>query len=94
VSRGRRSVETASLGRQKLNGIAGPHNDGEKVLIAIRPESLTLSPFQPGQARPVVAGRVQARQYLGGRQTLHIAVERRHVWLKWAPDTMSMLDPD
>jgi TOBE domain len=64
------------------------------VLIAIRPESLTLRPFRPGQAHPAVAGRVQAHQYLGGRRTLRTAVEGRHVWLKWAPDAMSMLDPD
>jgi ABC-type Fe3+/spermidine/putrescine transport system ATPase subunit len=49
---GGQSIEIAGLGRQKLNGIAGPYSDGEEALIAIRPESLTLSSFPPGHAHP------------------------------------------
>ena len=47
------------------------------MLIAIRPESLTVSPDAPAPSLPSVAGRVQARQYLGGRQMLHVAVAGR-----------------
>jgi spermidine/putrescine transport system ATP-binding protein/putrescine transport system ATP-binding protein len=72
-----RKAEIAGLGLHKLNGQDGPRADGERVLVAIRPESLTLSPTAPGQTRPAVPGRIQARQYLGGRQILHVAIEGR-----------------
>lgn len=72
-----RSAEIAGLGPQLLNGHAGARRDGERVLIAIRPESLTVSPDAPAPSQPSVAGRVLARQYLGGRQMLHVAVAGR-----------------
>jgi ABC-type Fe3+/spermidine/putrescine transport system ATPase subunit len=72
-----RVAEIAGLGRQHLNGHAGPRGDGERVLIAIRPESMALSTTEPGPASPSVLGRVQARQYLGGRQILYVDVEGR-----------------
>ncbi len=72
-----RSAEITGLGDHKLNGKTGPRNDGDRVLVAIRPESLTLSPSAPEPPHPSVAGRVQARQYLGGRQILHVAIEGR-----------------
>ncbi|MGQ0567860.1 MAG: ABC transporter ATP-binding protein [Gemmobacter sp.] len=72
-----READIAGLGRQALNGQAGPFGDGDRVLIAMRPESLGLSPTDPGLALPAVPGRVQTRQYLGGRQILHIAVAGR-----------------
>ncbi len=72
-----RSAEIAGLGHQRLNGKTGTRNDGDRVLVAIRPESLTLSPTAPEPPYPSVAGLVQARQYLGGRQILHVAIEGR-----------------
>ena len=76
-----RWAEIVGLGPHKLNGHAGPRSDGTPVLVAIRPESLTLSQTAPETApelpQPSVAGRVQARQYLGGRQILHVAIEGR-----------------
>ena len=70
-------AEIAGLGRQAMNGQAAHRSDGARVLIAIRPESLTLTQTKPDPAGAAVAGRVQARQYLGGRQILHVAVEGR-----------------
>ena len=43
--------------------------------MAIRPESLAVHGAQPGPGS--VAGVVQARQYLGGRQMLHVAINGR-----------------
>jgi spermidine/putrescine transport system ATP-binding protein/putrescine transport system ATP-binding protein len=70
-------AEIAGLGPQLLNGHAGGRSDGDKVLVAIRPESLIVNPSAPAAQVPSVAGRVQARQYLGGRQMLHVAVAGR-----------------
>ncbi|MBM3615637.1 MAG: ABC transporter ATP-binding protein [Alphaproteobacteria bacterium] len=70
-------AEIAGLGPQRLNGQAGARQDGARVLVAIRPESLTLSPTAPEAPQPSVQGRITARQYMGGRQMLHVAVEGR-----------------
>jgi spermidine/putrescine ABC transporter ATP-binding subunit len=72
-----RMAEIAGLGRHPLNGAARDRNDGDRVLIAIRPEGLALSRTPPERPALAVAGRLQARQYLGGRQVLHVAVDGR-----------------
>lgn len=72
-----RRAEIIGLGSHKLNGQAGSRSDGERALVAIRPESLTLSAAKPHHSQPSVPGRIQARQYLGGRQVLHVAIEGR-----------------
>jgi spermidine/putrescine transport system ATP-binding protein/putrescine transport system ATP-binding protein len=72
-----RVAEVAGLGRHPLNGQAGSRVDGDRVLIAIRPESLALSPTEPAPTLAGVPGRVQARQYLGGRQILHVGLDGR-----------------
>ena len=69
-----RTAEIAGLG---LHPVAATpdRSDGDRVLVAVRPEG-----FIPTQVRPdgtSVAGRLTARQYLGGRQVLHVAVEGR-----------------
>ena len=70
-----RVADIAGLGRHALCGATTTGGDGERVVIALRPESLTPSATDPGA--PAVKGLVQARQYLGGRQILHIAVPGR-----------------
>ena len=110
-------AEIAGLGRHRLTGDGGSRGQGARVLIAIRPENLALSVTDPGRGQAAVLGRVQARQYLGGRQLLHIDVkdrtspiavstvalpgadpwegsEGRAVWLTWAPEAMTVLDPE
>jgi ABC-type Fe3+/spermidine/putrescine transport system ATPase subunit len=72
-----RVADISGLGRQAISTCAKARGDGSRVLIAIRPESLSLSQTRPDDAPGAVAGRVQARQYLGGRQLLHIAVDGR-----------------
>ena len=77
IQAGQRMADIAGLGRHALNGAAQGRNDGEKVLIAIRPEGLVLSQTPPETGGPSVTGRLRARQYLGGRQMLHVEVEGR-----------------
>ena len=88
-----RVADIAGLGRQRLNGHAGPCVDGDSVLIAIRPESLALSITDPGAAQASVAGRVQARQYLGGRQILHVSIEGRTAPVAVSTTAHPGLDP-
>jgi spermidine/putrescine transport system ATP-binding protein/putrescine transport system ATP-binding protein len=71
------AVDIAGLGRQLVNGAASSRSEGDRVLVAIRPEGFALSTTPPDQPAPAVAGRLTARQYLGGRQLLHVAVEGR-----------------
>jgi ABC-type Fe3+/spermidine/putrescine transport system ATPase subunit len=70
-----RTAEIVGLGLHPLNGAARDYGDGERVVVAIRPEGFAISATPtPG---PSAAGRLIARQYLGGRQLLHVAVEGR-----------------
>lgn len=68
-------AEIAGLGRHRLNGAVPACTDGDRVLVAVRPEGFALSATPP--AGPSVPGRLIARQYLGGRQVLYVAVEGR-----------------
>jgi spermidine/putrescine transport system ATP-binding protein/putrescine transport system ATP-binding protein len=74
-------AEIAGLGHQALTGTpevrAAPRGDGARVLVAIRPEGLTPGAAPPEAGVAAVSGRVVARQYLGGRQMLHVAIEGR-----------------
>lgn len=72
-----RRAEIAGLGTQTLHGVAGPRGNGDRVLVAIRPESLLLGATAPRPDTPSVPGRIKTRQYLGGRQILHVAIEGR-----------------
>ena len=95
---GHRVADIAGLGRHPLNGAANgceatPRNDGDTVLIAIRPEGLSVAQTQPQGPVPAVAGRLQARQYLGGRQILHVAIEGRAAPVAVASDAHRGEDP-
>jgi spermidine/putrescine transport system ATP-binding protein/putrescine transport system ATP-binding protein len=70
-----RAAEIAGLGRQPVKDAAPSRGDGDKVLVAIRPEGFSLSLTPPDGS--AVAGRLVARQYLGGRQVLQVAIEGR-----------------
>jgi spermidine/putrescine ABC transporter ATP-binding subunit len=64
-------VDVAGLAPIRINGQKA-RPDGEAVTVAIRPEKLALTAQAPdGRA---VKGRVQARQYLGGRHMLHVTI--------------------
>jgi spermidine/putrescine transport system ATP-binding protein/putrescine transport system ATP-binding protein len=74
---GLQTAEIGGLGRHALNGAARDRGEGDRVLIAVRPEGFVLSSTLPDGHGPAVAGHLLARQYLGGRQVLHVAVEGR-----------------
>ena len=69
------AVDVQALGRLRLHGQDEGRPEGAAVTVAIRPESLAVHGAQPGPGS--VAGVVQARQYLGGRQMLHVAINGR-----------------
>jgi ABC-type Fe3+/spermidine/putrescine transport system ATPase subunit len=71
---GVRLADVAGIGQVALTGAAASRNDGDRVLVALRPEGMALSRTRPGGPVPAVQGKLQARQCLGGRQLLHVAV--------------------
>jgi spermidine/putrescine transport system ATP-binding protein/putrescine transport system ATP-binding protein len=68
-------VEVQGLGRLRLSGQDVSRPDGTAATVAIRPENLIVHSNLPSSG--AVAGVVQARQYLGGRQMLHVAIAGR-----------------
>ena len=68
-------IDVQGLGRMPLSAHERIRPDGTTVTVAIRPESLEVHHTQP--MRSGVAGVLQARQYLGGRQMLHVTVPGR-----------------
>jgi spermidine/putrescine ABC transporter ATP-binding subunit len=86
-----RMADIAGLGNHALNAAASARNAGDRVLVAIRPEGFIPSQAQP--AGPAVVGRLMARQYLGGRQLLHVAVEGRSAPIAVSALAQSGIDP-
>jgi spermidine/putrescine transport system ATP-binding protein/putrescine transport system ATP-binding protein len=66
------SVEVEGLGTIVVADHMARHTDGAAFTLAIRPEKLSLATGKPGGQ--AIEGVVQARQYLGGRHMLHIAI--------------------
>lgn len=77
------------LGRVSLDGHQDGRPDGSAALLAIRPEKLSLHPAPPIAPGRGVPGVIKARQYLGGRQMLHVAVTGRD-----APVAVAVQDGD
>jgi spermidine/putrescine ABC transporter ATP-binding subunit len=76
VSRqGTAQIDIQGLGRVALNGHDDGRPDGATALVAIRPEKLALHVAAPTKA--AVEAVLQARQYLGGRQMVHVLVKGR-----------------
>jgi spermidine/putrescine ABC transporter ATP-binding subunit len=69
------TVDVQGLGRMSLNGQARDFRDGDHALIALRPEGFTLHQSRPATAFGVVQGILEARQYLGGQQILHVRID-------------------
>jgi spermidine/putrescine transport system ATP-binding protein len=69
------ALEMEGLGRIDLNGQAEDFRDGDPALVALRPEGFTLHHSRPASAFGMVQGTLQARQYLGGRQMLHVRID-------------------
>jgi ABC-type Fe3+/spermidine/putrescine transport system ATPase subunit len=50
---------------------------GERVLVSLRPEALALHLNPPQTPEPAIPARLVGRQYLGGRQMLHVQIDGR-----------------
>jgi spermidine/putrescine transport system ATP-binding protein/putrescine transport system ATP-binding protein len=76
-------AEVEGLGQVHLNGQARDLGPGAAALIALRPEGFSLHDRAPATAADsvaertggVVQGKLVARQYLGGRQMLHVQID-------------------
>jgi spermidine/putrescine ABC transporter ATP-binding subunit len=68
-------VAVEGLGRMEMNGHDDGRPHGSAAIVAIRPEKLMLSTRVPDCR--AVEGVVRARQYLGGRHMLHVAIPGR-----------------
>jgi ABC-type Fe3+/spermidine/putrescine transport system ATPase subunit len=77
VRSGLPTAEIAGLGSHALRDAVQHKGEGARVLVAVRPEGFALSLAQPEGPGPTVAGQLLARQYLGGRQLLHVALAGR-----------------
>jgi spermidine/putrescine ABC transporter ATP-binding subunit len=87
------AVEIAALGRHPLHDRDRERCDGDRVLVALRPEDLMLHPSRPEAPDSGVQGRLSARQYLGGRQLLHIEVAGRAAPIAVAAASSRQDDP-
>lgn len=83
-------LQIDGLGPQGIIGNL-PVAAGGKVLVAVRPEALSLSANPP--AGPLVAARLEARQYLGGRQILHVAIAGHPLPVAVAATSSATHDP-
>jgi ABC-type Fe3+/spermidine/putrescine transport system ATPase subunit len=86
-------ADIAGLGSVPLKGMATGRMEQEKVLIAVRPEGFTLARTPPADPRGGVQGRLMARQYLGGRQLLHVAIDGRETPVAVAAAAQRGVDP-
>jgi ABC-type Fe3+/spermidine/putrescine transport system ATPase subunit len=85
------TVQISELGSLALDMPDPGRTDGAGVLVAIRPENLTLHAARPSGA--TVEGRLVARQYLGGRQLLHVQVAGRDAPVAIAAPSSRKGDP-
>ncbi len=67
-------ADVEGLGRVNLNGQAQGFRDGDRAIAALRPEAFTLHCNQPDPKSGAVQGRLRTRQYMGGRQMLHVEI--------------------
>ena len=68
-------AKVAGLGTIHLNGKATTFAEATDAVVALRPEAISLHLDRPDPAAHAVAGTLRARQYLGGRQMLHVEVD-------------------
>ena len=77
ISRGQAELETAGLGRISTQaGETGTFQEGDDIVVAIRPEKLVLSGDRNG-GREGVRGTMKAATYLGDRSHYYVALPGR-----------------
>ena len=75
VEDGQAALDTAGLGKVKAPAGTGFVHKGATVVVAVRPEKLTISEEQPANGRSAVQGVMQAVAYLGDRSHYYVSVE-------------------
>ena len=70
-------LDTACLGRIEAPAVAAFVHEGANIVVAIRPENLTLSLERPGDDRNAVGGVIKTAAYLGDRSHFYVSVEGR-----------------
>ena len=68
-------IDAAGLGRLHMEASRLRHCHGAQVLVAMRPEKLSLSLQKPNVARNVVAGTLQTTAYLGERRQFYVKID-------------------
>ena len=69
------AILVEGLGQLAVNGQAGERQDGDRVLVAMRPEGFMLHRDKPDMPASAVQGTLQAQQYLGGRQMIYVLID-------------------
>jgi spermidine/putrescine ABC transporter ATP-binding subunit len=68
-------IEIEGLGRTQIDAGTLRHAEGGPVLVAMRPEKLTLGLQRPEHPRNMVAGTVHTTSYLGERRQFYISID-------------------
>ena len=76
VADGFATVDAGPLGEVRAE-FAGQHAEGAEVLVAIRPEKVTISGAAPGGTVNVVEGRMGSSAYLGDRSHFYVNIAGR-----------------
>lgn len=81
------NVETP-IGVLACHVAQGPsHSEGEKVLVAVRPEGISLSMERPAQRLNVIRGVLEASMFAGDTQDCIVRVGRQEIQVKADPLT-------
>jgi spermidine/putrescine ABC transporter ATP-binding subunit len=79
VEGGQAVLDTAGLGKVNAStntaSNSGFAHKGATVVVAVRPEKLTITREQPANGRNAIQGVMQAVAYLGGRSHYYVSVE-------------------
>jgi spermidine/putrescine ABC transporter ATP-binding subunit len=68
-------LDTAGLGQIKVPARGAPVQKGAKIVVAIRPEKLTLSKERGPDAHNAVQGVIETAAYLGDRRHYYVSVQ-------------------
>jgi len=77
VADGQAALDTAGLGPVKAPADAGFIHTGATVVVAVRPEKLTISAERLANGRSAAQGVMKTASYLGNRSHFYVAVEGR-----------------
>ncbi|MDH3474605.1 MAG: TOBE domain-containing protein [Rhodospirillales bacterium] len=74
LAEGQAVLDTAGLGRITAPASAAFIQKGANIVVAIRPEKLSLSKDRPANGRSAVEGVIKTAAYLGDRSHFYVSV--------------------